>query len=65
MIEWADIADLYRYWGESPPVHELVAAWVGYKPPGKPARQVTVSEIQKFHDEMMAQFPEASRRAVA
>jgi hypothetical protein len=32
-MEWADVARLYRYWNESPPVHELVAAWIGYKPP--------------------------------
>jgi hypothetical protein len=25
------VDDLYRYWGESPPTHELVAAYLGYK----------------------------------
>lgn len=29
----SDVDDLYEYWREHPPVHELVAAFVGYKPP--------------------------------
>ena len=32
MMEWADIARLYRYWRDAPPVHELVAGAVGLKP---------------------------------
>jgi hypothetical protein len=27
------LRSLLRYWSEHPPVHELVAAFVGYKPP--------------------------------
>lgn len=37
MMEWADIARLYRYWQESPPVHELVAGAVGFKAPPREA----------------------------
>jgi hypothetical protein len=32
MMEWADIASLYRYWRESPPVHELVGDYLGRRP---------------------------------
>jgi hypothetical protein len=31
-MEWRDVADLYRYWADSPPTHELVAAYLGVKP---------------------------------
>lgn len=32
MMGWSDIAELYRYWRDAPPVHELVALAVGFKP---------------------------------
>ena len=31
-MEWADIARLYRYWREAPPVHELAAIAIQFKP---------------------------------
>jgi hypothetical protein len=31
-MEWSDVADLYRYWADSPPTHELVAGYLGVKP---------------------------------
>jgi hypothetical protein len=63
-MEWGDVMGLSRYWNESPPVHELVAAWVGYKPAAAPARQVAVSDIQAFHDAMLSQFASTKREAV-
>jgi hypothetical protein len=41
MMKWVDIAALYRYWRDSPPVHELVAVYLKYRPPD---REVDVSE---------------------
>jgi hypothetical protein len=28
---------LQRYWRDHPPVHLMIAGYLGYKPPGKPA----------------------------
>lgn len=34
-MKWTDISALYRYWRDSPPVHELVALAVRAKPPDR------------------------------
>ena len=31
-MRWAAVEDLYDYWNRFPPVHELVAAYLEYKP---------------------------------
>lgn len=30
-MEWIDIASLYRYWRDSPPVHEIVGDYLGVR----------------------------------
>ena len=36
-MDFRDIQELYEYWREVPPVDEMVAAFLGYKPPAKDA----------------------------
>jgi hypothetical protein len=54
-MEWADISALYRYWRDSPPVHELLAARWGVKPvrgreasrDERPALELSAEEIRR------------------
>lgn len=32
------MAEIFTYWDRSPPVNELVAAYLEYRPPASPAR---------------------------
>ena len=32
-MEWPDVQALLEHWREHPPTHELLAAFVGFKPP--------------------------------
>jgi hypothetical protein len=34
-MPFCDVTDLFEYWRESPPMHILMAGYVGYKPPMK------------------------------
>ena len=34
-MRWRQVEDLYEYWNRCPPVHEMVAAYLGYKPPAE------------------------------
>jgi hypothetical protein len=52
MIQWADIARLYRYWLEAPPVHELVAGFLGVKAPPSAALPDDRPDIGMSFDEM-------------
>jgi hypothetical protein len=49
---------LYDYWGEHPPVHEMVASYLGVKPKAKasakPANATTSSNLRDFASEMNA-----------
>jgi hypothetical protein len=64
MMEWRDIARLYRYWRESPPVHELVASYLGYKPAR--GREVTSErpDIGMTADEIRQGFLNATPEAI-
>lgn len=44
-MEWADVTELYRYWADSPPTHELVAAYLGFKPAGAVPAKVRRPEM--------------------
>jgi hypothetical protein len=44
--------DLFDYWRQSPPIHELMAAYVGYKPPATAAKQ-SGQDFASFYAEMM------------
>jgi len=39
-MEWSDVIDLFRYWNDSPPTHELVAGYLGYKPKSAAPAQI-------------------------
>lgn len=56
-MEWRDITRLYRYWQDSPPVHELVAAYLGYKPSkGRESSPDTRPDIGMTADQIRAGF---------
>jgi hypothetical protein len=64
-MEWADVARLYRYWRESPPVHELVAAYLGVKPSrGREAAPDARPDIGMTGDEIRAGFHAATPEAI-
>ena len=42
-MRWIDTLNLFAYWHRQPPVHELVAAYLGYKPPN----DLTVEELRE------------------
>ena len=44
-MEWSDVIELYRYWNESPPVHELVAGLAGFKGAGRAPEQLKRPEV--------------------
>lgn len=61
MMEWADIARLYRYWAEAPPVHELVAAAVGFRRPrGAEADRAERPALELSADEIVRGFNAAA-----
>jgi len=38
-LTWPRIEALYEEWADHPPVHETVAAYLGYKPKSKKSKQ--------------------------
>lgn len=54
MMEWADIAKLYRYWRDAPPVHELVALAIGWKPPADDVTDANRIDIGMTYKELEA-----------
>jgi len=46
---------MYRYWSEHPPVHELVAGYMGISAPKK-SRAKASSSLRDFASEMGASF---------
>ena len=41
------VLDLYRYWQQEPPVHDVARAWVGYKPPTGESSRSSPAEMRK------------------
>ena len=58
-MEWSDVSELYRYWAESPPTHELVAAYLGVKPQGQVPSSIRKPEASLSE---MRQALEAGRK---
>lgn len=64
--------ELFDYWRDYPPMHWLMAAYVGYKPPSKPTEQIakpTATKLSKargvdrdIFEELKAFKPEAVKR---
>lgn len=56
-----------RYWTDHPPVHELVAAFMGVKPASseRPAEQVPASDLMAQFNEMRRAYGAADRKGVA
>ena len=42
-----EVERLFEYWRQSPPTHEMVAAYLGYKPPIK-ASEITDREVMEL-----------------
>ena len=53
------VDSLFSYWRSSPPVHELVAAYMGVKPEETSTAQTTISEPEKAFVEKMRERMEA------
>lgn len=47
------VDSLFSYWRSAPPVHELVAAYMGVKPEEQEAGQVTISDEERSFVERM------------
>jgi hypothetical protein len=47
---------MYRYWSEHPPVHELVAGYMGIGTPKKSKSKTTSNNLRDFASEMSAGF---------
>jgi hypothetical protein len=47
------VVELKTYWRENPPVHQLVAAYMGYKPPADPGQEQSGEGMA----ELMRMFP--------
>lgn len=43
-LTWPEVEEHFEYWQEHPPVHMLVAGYLGYKKPEKP-RQGDFAEL--------------------
>ena len=55
--EWFDVVNLTKYWSDHPPVHELVAAYMGVKPSARaPAGTHDPSGIGS----LVAMFPDGN-----
>jgi len=51
-----EVEELFDYWTRHPPVHELVAGYMGYKPPAR-ADQQTAEDFASFFAEMTGALP--------
>ena len=66
MMEWRDIVRLYRYWRDSPPVHELVAMYLRFKPEkGRSATPDTRPVLELSADQIRAGFHSGTPEGVA
>ena len=53
------VDSLYAYWRSSPPVHELVAAYMGVKPEEQEAGAASISQSEKDFVEKMRERMES------
>lgn len=59
-MEWSDIAALYRYWRDSPPVHELLAARWGVKPQDREVGRGERAKVGMTYHELEAAMAKGS-----
>ena len=57
-MTWRDVEDLFDYWQDYPPLHQLVANMFGIKPSDEPA-QAALNPA-----EMMARFQATKGKAI-
>ena len=57
LVEQLD--SLFAYWRSSPPVHELVAAYMGIKPESTTAEPAAISESERAFVEKMRERMDA------
>ncbi len=51
----------YRYWRRSPPAHKLIAAQLGYKPPGPETESITPQDravMQQVEERVTRKLPQ-------
>jgi hypothetical protein len=54
---------LYRYWSAHPPVHELVAAFLGVTAPAEPPPLVAAADDPSGIGAMILRFPDGKVKA--
>ena len=49
-----EVLDLFDYWQQHPPAHEMIAAYLGYKPPAKAGKspKKSAQDFAEFYAEM-------------
>jgi len=50
-----DVVELFEYWAENPPTHELAAAWVGFKKQ-PPLHFVDGKQVAQTKNESLSQL---------
>ncbi|KMO44407.1 hypothetical protein VQ03_03240 [Methylobacterium tarhaniae] len=59
MTIW-DVERIFAYWRGSPPTHELVAAYLGYKPPPEPVTVAPSADDPSGIGSMIMRFPDGA-----
>lgn len=59
MTIW-DVERIFAYWRDTPPTHELVAAYLGYKPPPAPATVAPSADDPSGIGSMIMRFPDGA-----
>lgn len=57
-MTWRDVEDLFDYWRDYPPLHQLVAIMFGFKPSDE------VDEAALNPAEMMARYRDTQGKAI-
>ncbi|TNC07117.1 hypothetical protein FF100_33650 [Methylobacterium terricola] len=57
MTIW-DVERIFAYWRVAPPTHELVAAYLGYKPRPEPVAVAASADDPSGIGSMILQFPD-------
>ncbi len=59
MTIW-DVERIFAYWRSAPPIHELVAAYLGYKPPPEPVKVASSADDPSGIGSLIMRFPDGA-----
>ena len=54
-LTFPDVLELFEYWNENPPTHELAAAWIGYKKQA-PLHFINGKQVSQTKNENLGQL---------